>query len=1172
MEDRVATALCVLGRLEVVRHGERVRLGSGQQRRLLAVLVVHANEVVSRDRLVDVLWGDGPPPSATQTLQGLVSRLRATLGEDRLETCPPGYRLRVAIDEVDALRFEELVRVGLGSSKRPAVALDVFDEALGLWRGLPYAEFASEECVAAEVARLVELRARVIEERAGALLELSRPEDVLGELEAQIAVEPFRERLRALLMLALARAGRPVESLRAYDAFRRFLADEVGVVPSPGLQVLNDDILRQHPDVGWAGSPTNDPHTGHLPSGTVSFLLTDVEDSTRLWDESPDVMSNAMPRHDELLRDAVESHDGVIVKDAGDGFHAVFATAHDAVSAAVAAQRGLLADDWNIAQTVRVRMGIHTGEVEVRDGDYSGGAVNRAERLMSVAHGGQIVVSTTTEELLHDALPEKYGFIDLGEHRLRDLGRPEHLFQVTHPDLEWEFAALGTLEAFPRNNLPRQMTTFVGRETEIASVAELVCRSSLVTLTGLGGVGKTRLALQAAEEVIREFPDGAWLCEFAPVTDPEAVWATVASSVRVQPGPGRALALSVLDFLAAKRLLLVLDNCEHLLDAVARLVDAIEQRCARVSVLATSREGLGLAGERIMAVPPLGVPAGDADVNEVRQAEAVCLFGDRASTAKRDFALTDRNVGAAGVLCRRLDGIPLAIELAAARVRSLSPEDLVARLDQRFTLLTHGSRAALERHQTLRRTIDWSYDLLTPTERRALQRLSVFAGGCDLAAAEAVLPDHDLDALDVVDVIGQLVDKSLVVTDDTDGGVRYRLLETIRQYARERLNASGDPIALRRRHADHYVALAEAAGPHLRAREHLEWTSVVTVDIDNFRAALDWAVEAPSPEHALRLVAPLAVQGRPRELTLGWAATALAIPGGDGHPLVPAVAAWAALTATLARDFAQAEDLLGVAERAQAALGTRLWSVARVRTTLAHFRDDFAEARRHGEELVELARASGDPYELAGAFITYGGALHSAETLDAAVAATEESVRVARAGGIDNTLVFALSNLATWLPYEESQRALTLLDEAIEVSTRIGERLDVSYATGIKAEIAARHGDWRTALQISVEAAEQMLELGAYWYMTRPLYWAGVALCALGSYEPAAVVLGNPNAITERWLPEWIVELGAATDATLRETLGQQQVARLAARGAALDITDAVAYVHAEADRALAAP
>ena len=842
VDDQLATALCVLGPLGVVRDGEPVHLGSGQQRRLLAVLVVHANEVVSRDRLVDVLWGDEPPPTAMHTLQGLVSRLRQTLGDDRLETRPPGYRLRVANNEVDAARFEELVRVGLGSSEQAEAALDVFDEALGLWRGLPYAEFASEEFAAAEVARLVELRARVIEERAGALLELSRPEDVIGELEAQIAVDPFRERLRALLMLALARAGRPVESLRAYDEFRRFLADEVGVVPSPGLQALNDDIVRQNPDVFRAGSPSNED----LPSGTVTFLFTEVEGSTRLWEEYPDVMRHAMARHDELLRDAVESHDGFIVKNTGDRFHAVFATAHDAVTAAVAAQSAFLTDDWNVAETVRVRMGIHTGEAEVLDGDYGGGAVNRADRLMSVAHGGQIVVSAATEELLHDALPEKYGFVDLGEYRLRDLGRPEHLFQVAHPDLGREFAPLRTLEAFPRNNLPRPVTTFVGREAEIASLAELVRQSPLVTLTGVGGVGKTRLALQVAAEVVAEFPDGAWLCELAPVTDPEAVWETVAACLRVQPLPGRALDESVLDYLATKRLLLVLDNCEHLLDAVARLVDAIERRCAGVSVLATSREGLALGGERMAAVPSLGVPAGDADVDEVRQAEAVRLFGDRASAAKRDFALTDRNVAAVGVLCRRLDGIPLAIELAAARVRSLSPEDLVSRLDQRFELLTHGSRTAPERHQTLRSTIDWSYDLLSPTERHALNRLSVFAGGCDLAAAEAVLPDDDLDAADVVDVLGQLVDKSLVVVDEVDGGVRYRLLETIRQYARERLDASDDPVTLRRRHADHYVTLAEAAGPHLRGREHLEWTNVIARDIDNIRAALDWAVETPS--------------------------------------------------------------------------------------------------------------------------------------------------------------------------------------------------------------------------------------------------------------------------------------------------------------------------------------
>jgi predicted ATPase/class 3 adenylate cyclase len=1172
VDDRVATPLCVLGPLGVVRDGEQVRLGSGQQRRLLAVLVVHANEVVSSDRLVEVLWGQDSPRRATHALQGLVSRLRATLGDDRLETRPPGYRLRVTTVQVDASRFEELVRVGLGAAEQPEVALGAFDEALGLWRGSPYAEFACEEFAVAEVARLVELRARAVEERAAALLALGRPGEVVGDLEAEIGAEPFRERLRALLMLALARAGRPVESLRAYDEFRRFLADEVGVVPSPGLQELNDDIVRQHPDVSWSASPTNASGRADLPSGTVTFLFTEVEGSTRLWEEFPDVMQNAMVRHDELLRDAVESHDGFIVKTTGDGFHAVFATAHDAVTAAVAAQRALLADDWNITETVRVRMGIHTGEAEVRDGDYSGGVVNRAERLMSVAHGGQIVVSTATEELLHDAPPEKYGFLDLGAHRLRDLGRPERLFQVTHPDLGCEFAPLRTLDTFP-GNLPLQTSSFVGREAQLAALAQLVPASSLVTLTGVGGVGKTRLALQVAAEVGAEFRDGVWLCEFAPVTDPGAVWKTLAASLRVQAFPGRSLEESVLEYLAAKRLLLVLDNCEHLLDAVAQQVDAITRRCARVSVLATSREGLALGGERMVAVPSLGVPTGEADDDEILSAEAVRLFGDRASAAKSDFVLTGRKASTVGLLCRRLDGIPLAIELAAARVRSMSPEDLVARLDQRFKLLTHGSRAALERHQTLRSTIDWSYDLLNPVERQVLQRLSVFAGGCDLAAAEAVLAGDDLDVFDVDDVLGQLADKSLVVVDnDADGGVRYRLLETIRQYAQERLQASGDTAVVRRRHADHYVALAEAAGPHLRGREHVEWTGVVTGDLDNFRAALDWAVEAPSKEHALRLVAPLAVQGRIGELAMEWAATASAMPGGDGHPLVPVVATWAAWGATAAGDLVRAEDLVATAEQAQAALGTRLPSVARAQAILAFFRGGFDDARRHAAEWVESARASGDAYELAHALTLLASAIQITEpTLDAAIATIDEAVRVARAAGVDSALPFALPLLATWLPYEESERALALLDEATEVSTRIGDRWGVANTTHQKGHIAARRGEWRSALRAIVDAADQNLQLGAL-AQVGLCHLAGVAFWELRVFEPAAVLIGKSDAMSEAQVPDWVLEMKAATDAALRETLGEQHVATLAEQGAALGIADAVAYLHAEADRALAAP
>ena len=495
-----------------------------------------------------------------------------------------------------------------------------------------------------------------------------------------------------------------------------------------------------------------------------------------------------------------------------------------------------------------------------------------------------------------------------------------------------------------------------------------------------------------------------------------------------------------------------------------------------------------------------------------------------------------------------------------------------SRLDQRFKLLTHGSRAALERHQTLRSTIDWSYDLLTPTERHALDRLSVFAGGCDLGAAEAVLPDDELDAADVVDVLGQLVDKSLVVVDDVDGGVRYRLLETIRQYAGERLDASGDPVALRRRHADHYVALAEAAGPHLRGHDHLEWTSVVTRDIDNFRAALDWAVETPSPEHALRLVAPLALQGRIGDLAMEWATTAIAIPGGDDHPLFPVVATWAVWGATMAGDLERAEAFVATAEQAQAALGTRLPSVARAQAILGFFRGDFDEARRHAAEWVELAWASGDAYELANALTLLASAIQIIEpTLDAAIATTEEAVRVARAAGVDSALPFALPNLASWLPYEESERALALLDEATEVSTRIGDRWGAANATHQKGHIAGRRGEWRTALRAIVDAADQNLQLGALANVGL-CHLAGVAFWELGLFEPAAVLIGKSDAMSEALIPDWVLEMKAATEAALREALGEQYVATLAEQGAALGVADAVAYLHAEAERALAAP
>jgi predicted ATPase/class 3 adenylate cyclase len=905
-----------------------------------------------------------------------------------------------------------------------------------------------------------------------------------------------------------------------------------------------------------------------LPVGTVTFLFTDLESSTRLWDEHPEAMGDALARHDEVLGAAVTDHHGHVVKTTGDGLHAAFPTAHDAVAAAVDMQRWLAEESFDGVGALRVRMGVHTCEAQHRDGDYYGSGVNRAARLTNVAHGGQIVVSAATSELLRDTSVE---LVDLGEHRLRDLAHAERVFEVRAPGLNAGFPPLRSLDAFP-GNLPVQVSSFVGREAEIARVQQALADARVVTLTGVGGVGKTRLALQVAAEVIGRYRDGAWLCELAPVTDPGTVWDTLAATLRVAARPGRSLDESVLEFLAEKQILLIFDNCEHLLESIAALVDRLVHHCPAVSVVATSREGLALDGERLLAVPALGVPAGDAADDDVIRAEAVRLFADRASATKDDFVLSGSSVATIGVLCRRLDGIPLAIELAAARIRSMSPDDLVARLDQRFKLLTRGSRAALERHQTLRNTIDWSYGLLDETERRALNRMSVFSGGWDLSAAEGVIADDDDEALDVIEWLGQLVDKSLVVVDgDTQtGAVRYRLHESIRQYAQEQLEASGETAELRRRHAEYYVTWAERARPHWRGRDYQEWTDAAVRDVDNLRAAVDWAVETGSADHALRLVAPMTLQGVVGEPALDWSRTACDIADAEDHELFPDVAGWASWGATRSADFVRAEALASAARRAEEALGVRRPNVARAFATLAFYQVDLARSRYNALEWIELARRADDPYELTNALTMLGGCMVVADD-DGAVDTLEEAVRVARESGIDAALAFALPFLATVLPTEESPRAIALLDEAIEVASRIPDPMGLATATGMKGTIALRRGEWDVGLRATVDAVALNQQIGDMATGRIGLYAIAIELSQGGAFAPAAVLFGKADSMGPgaRPLAEWAVALAATTDTILLEQLGTARVDELAGRGAAMTFTEAVAYARAEADAVL---
>lgn len=798
------------------------------------------------------------------------------------------------------------------------------------------------------------------------------------------------------------------------------------------------------------------------PTGTVTFLFTDIEGSTKRWEAYPQEMRSALQRHDAILRGAIEDQGGYVFKTMGDAFCAAFSSPRAALSAARDLQRALSGVAWSppVGELV-VRAALHTGIADELGGDYFGQPLNRVARILSAGHGGQTLLSDATYELVRDNLPTGMSLLSMGEHRLKDLYRPEHIYQLYAEGLRTEFPPLRTLDNQP-NNLPRLTTALVGREQETKQVLTLLRRSdvALVTLTGPGGTGKTRLGLQVAAEALDDFPGGVWLVDLAPLTDAGLILSTIAQVLGVSEAAGKPLPDALRDYLKEKQLLLVLDNFEQVLDA-APSVASLVRASAGVKVLVTSRVKLGVYGEHEHAIPPLSLPDMRhlPPLDTLTQYEAVRLFIERAQAAKSDFTVTNENAPAVAEICARLDGLPLAIELAAARVKMLTPQALLTRLSSRLKLLIGGSKDLSARQQTLRGTIDWSYDLLSNEEKQFFRRMAVFQGGRTLEALESVCNSHGNLEMDTLDGVQSLVDKSLLLQrEGRDSEPHFRMLETIHEYAREKLQESGEEDAMKAHHAAYFLSFAEQAELNLTSREQVLWLDKIEEEHDNIRAALDWSMKGGDPQLLHRMSKALwRFWWMHSHLAEGskWIETALS----EGRGESPELRGWLIYGLSIIRRATGERDtdtqpMLEEALSIFQSVGDKqgeAWCLNDM-ALLAENRNDFTTAEALLEESLRLKRENGDQRDInitlsnLGELTRWRGDYRAAELIMREALASQRSLQDKYGMAITlNNLAYTLQNLG------EYEQAISLFKESLLISQELGSTI---YVAGCLAGLA----------------------------------------------------------------------------------------------------------------------
>ena len=873
---------------------------------------------------------------------------------------------------------------------------------------------------------------------------------------------------------------------------------------------------------------------GELPTGTVTFLFADIEGSTRLLQELGDGYAAVRDEYAAIVRRAIAAGDGVEVSTEGDSFFMAFRSPVGAVEAAVDTQRGLATHDWSPAPSLRVRMGVHTGEGILGGDNYVGIDVNRAARIAGAAHGGQVLLSEATRGLVEHALPDGAALRDLGEHRLKDILHSEHLHGLVIDGLPADFPPPRTLDARP-NNLPVQLTSFVGREGQIAKVRDLLGRTRLLTLTGAGGTGKTRLALQVASETLTDYRDGGFFVDLSSVHDPALVPSVVAQVLGVAETPGRPIVEAVKDHLRDKELLLVVDNFEQVAEA-GPVIEQLLTAAPSLKVVVTSRVVLSLRGEQEYVVPPLEPPDPERipDVLTLGRFEAVRLFAERALAVQPGFRVTEQNAPAVAEITARLDGLPLAIELAATRTKVLTPQEMLPRLEQRLSILTSGARTLPERQRTLRGAIAWSHDLLDEAERQLFARLSVFVGGWTLESAEAVCDPREL-GLDILDGLASLVDQSLIRrSEPSQGNPRFSMLETIREFGLLELQAGGDFDAVRRRHGEHFLNLALEAEPHLTAEDQGEWLDLCDREHPNIREALRWAIEAGEADRAQQAAGGLWRFWQQRgHISEGWRwfEEILAMPEGGG------------------RTSARAKALIGAG-------GIAWWQ-----------QDRETAGDRYGEALA-IERELGDPVRIAEALYNYAFVV-AGDDLDAAGRLLDESLDLFRQAGDERGVAQVLPMLVMRdAQAGEWDRVIAGLEETAATWRRLGDRLHLAFDLVWLAFAYGRAGRREDARSAAIEALELFREADnatgigiAFVDLAFLATWEGRHLDAIklaGAYESLRQRIGGPPGAIGG-----LLEGDPAAEA--RAHLSEEVAQRAWEEGQALSVDEAVALARGEA-------